>query len=83
LSFVKEAVTRSYNFNNEGAITFTKGDVTKTVAYAEDLPTDHLTEVIAKDYDAEGKEKVSGLKVTNKNEIAIDDEVIFILNANF
>lgn len=43
----------------------------------------HLTEVVAKDYDEEGKEKVSGLKVQNKNEIAIDDSIVFVLDCNW
>lgn len=33
--------------------------------------------------DAEGNAKHSGLKVNNKNEIAIDDSVVFILNCNY
>lgn len=44
-----------------------------------DIPTDHLTEVVANNTD----DKHSGIKVTDKNKIEIDDEVIFILNANF
>ena len=43
----------------------------------------HITEVVAKDYDGEGNEKVSGLKVQNKNEIAIDDSIVFVLDCNW
>lgn len=48
-------------------------------ALKSDIPTDHLTEVVANNTD----DKHSGIKVTDKNKIEIDDEVIFVLNANF
>ena len=48
-------------------------------ALKSDIPTDHLTEVVANNTET----KHSGIKVTDKNKIEIDDEVIFVLNANF
>ena len=64
-----------------------EGNTTTVAALAERVSgletAGHLTEVVAKDYDGEGKEKVSGLKVQNNNEIAIDDSVVFILDCNW
>jgi hypothetical protein len=48
-------------------------------ALKSDLPTDHLTEVVPNNTD----DKHSGIKVTDKNKIEIDDEVIFVLNCNY
>jgi hypothetical protein len=44
-------------------------------ALKSDIPTNHLTEITTTEN--------GGLKVTNKNHIDIDTEVIFLLNANF
>lgn len=64
-----------------------EGNTTTVAALAGRVNTletaGYLTEVVAKDYDEEGNEKVSGLKVQNKNEIAIDDSVVFILDCNW
>ena len=64
-----------------------EGNTTTVAALAERVSgletAGHLTEVVAKDYDGEGNEKVSGLKVQNNNEIAIDDSVVFILDCNW
>ena len=44
-------------------------------ALKSDIPTNHLTEITTTEN--------GGLKVTNKNKIDIDDDIIFVLNANF
>lgn len=75
----------TYSFPEKSGTFALTSDVEDAKAYADAAVANagHISEVVAKDYDAEGNEKVGGLKVSNKNEIAIDDSVVFVLDCNW
>lgn len=68
------------NGSNSGKFLYNEDEVA-TQVYVDNAIANsgHISEVVANNTDS----KHSGLKVTDKNKIEIDDEVIFILNANF
>ena len=70
----------STSTNGSGKFLYNDEEVATTVDISNALANSgHISEVVANNTDS----KHSGLKVTDKNKIEIDDEVIFILNANF